>query len=114
MIKFTYIAAIIAALCMGAIDSFGGSTKSNPQALAKAATEKLATLSEIKGFLEKLAENGEYTKQFDAAAFANDKKRLVALIRQAGVKSEPVSIDEIKSDKMIYIRIDRVVIIIVW
>jgi len=115
MIKSTYIAAFIAAaLCIGSTDAFAGSTQPNPKALAKTATEELAVNREIQGFLTKLADGGEYTTQFDAAAFAKDKKRLVALIRQAGVKTREVSIGDITPDIKITIRINRVTIIIKW
>lgn len=54
--------------------------------------------SEVQLLLSRLAKGGEFTKQFDQAAYKKDAKQLTKLIREAGVKKSTVKIENIESD----------------
>ena len=98
-------AVIFALLCMSPYSANAGSTQPNPKALSASAASASTIQTEVQGLFKKLAKDPAFAKKFDAAAFAKDEKGLIALIREAGVKSGEVSIDEIAPDVKVTITI---------
>lgn len=104
--------------------SMAGSDKSNPQALSKAAAsvlrEQQIIQKEVNDVLQRLAKDAKYARAFDAAAVKQDKAELVRLLKEGGIKTHEVSIEEI--DKDLHVRIQvvctnglcRIVIDITW
>jgi DMSO/TMAO reductase YedYZ molybdopterin-dependent catalytic subunit len=103
----TTIAVLAAAILICTNYAQAGSTKPNPEALAKAArtTDEASAVvsSESRALLGRLAKGGEFAKQFDQAVYKKDKKELTRLIQEGGMKKSKVTIESIESDLRIRI-----------
>ncbi len=53
---------------------------------------------EVSLLLDRLEKGGDFVQRFEEATMRKDKKQLLGLIREAGVRKSQVTIEEINSD----------------
>ena len=93
----TAITLIAVALLVSANCAEARSSKPNPQALTKVAAKAAIASNnvnrEVASFLDRLAKDQDYAKQFDQAVLEKNVDKVSALIKQGGLTKSKITIE---------------------